>query len=404
MNSKPVTKIHLSDVAGALVCREQHSIRPTNGNYRLRSATQLVECLEQRVFLSSTITLTDSTSTDVPLVGVHAGDTITVQATLTTASDPNENGEGEVLAFRSSGGFSTGISTYNQPVGFSFKATQDGEKLTATATGNDADEYATATADFASSPTHWFKPTTKDALTKLRAIYSFGAVTAGAVGLGAGAASPVSAGAYAIAAEWGILSGICDLIVTFDPPDPNYKTIIKPRTPSLPLIKANKEVSGAVTGALNGLQINGAKIVGFLGAADSTSNRADGALVAGDSKWQKRQMTALSRFDKMAGSLFAKEVGLLQKAAAALTKAHLNASVSSSDALSFESGVLSNGLPSAITTDLTRLGADAATINNVQQFMFVQDTEAAAGTFPNNLIDPTFLSDLKQAATALKKG
>src|SRR5439155_16942999 len=70
------------------------------------------------------------TDVNIPIGPVKAGDTITFTATLTT-TDPNENGEGEALEIRSSGGFSLTIPTYAQARKISFTATVDGETVTA---------------------------------------------------------------------------------------------------------------------------------------------------------------------------------------------------------------------------------------------------------------------------------
>src|SRR3954470_4736350 len=69
---------------------------------------------------------------------IHAGDTVTIEATL-GSTDANENGEGEPLVIQSSGGFTATVGAYAQTRSVTFKATQDGELLTATIQNYDGD-------------------------------------------------------------------------------------------------------------------------------------------------------------------------------------------------------------------------------------------------------------------------
>jgi hypothetical protein len=76
---------------------------------------------------------------------IHAGDTVTVEATLAT-SDPDENTEhGEFLVVTSSGGFRAVLSTYAKPQSFTFQATIDGETISGALAGFDEDESCVLT-------------------------------------------------------------------------------------------------------------------------------------------------------------------------------------------------------------------------------------------------------------------
>jgi hypothetical protein len=366
----------------------------------------IAEHLENRVLLSTTVAVPDGNPVTIALTN-KANDSISVTLTLTT-TDTNEDGEGEALLLQSSDGFSASVTQYNHPVLETFKATADNDTLTATLSGDDDDETGVVTADV--NPSHWFSDATKHNLGIATAALGLTATTAGSIAaVSALAPEPLVSKAVAAASVitsvvTGSLAGVTGLISAVDPADPNFKTVVKPDFATLPLLRSSKQVPPKVAGALNTLDLNGTKLNATLNAAYTSSNRADGAMVAGSKKFLKVQEGAISRYDKLAATLLSKEVILLENANRVLTAAGVNVSVSSSDVLSFEASVQSNGLPSEFLADMQKLGVSQATISTIQSTMFAQDTSAAAGSFPACLVDPTLLSDLKSAAASLKKG
>ncbi len=98
-----------------------------------------VEYLECRAMLS--VTLDDSTPTDIPIGNVTAGQTVNVSVDFTT-SDPNDQAEGEPLILQPSAGSQIVISNYGTQ-NVSIPITQFGETLSAYIQDADGDESAT---------------------------------------------------------------------------------------------------------------------------------------------------------------------------------------------------------------------------------------------------------------------
>ena len=362
---------------------------------------------EAAVPTSSTVTITDSSPTPIPLPFIFAGESVRVIATLTTATDPNENSEGEALILASSGGFSQTVTTYNQPQEFSFTALHDGETLTATASGDDNDEYAVVSAEFGTTLAPAYSPSQKDAYQKLASDFGAEAVALGALSSSI-TSLPIVGSAYAsifnLSAALAALQSHSYAQLALDPPDPNYKVIAKlPREPRLSL-PAGKTISASEAHAISAYQLNQEQAIALAAAASTTSDRASGALAAGDVKWEKKQLAVLAKYKKMEAALFKKQPGLLQKATTAISAAHFSTvTITQQDALNFEKNVLNNGIPTEITATLSKLGADSATIDTIRQLLFVQDTGAVAGSFPGDLARSSILSDLSQLGALLTK-
>ena len=97
---------------------------------------------------STTVTITSSTPTVI--VTLNKGETANINFTLST-TDPDESGEGELLAI-SYGGFTTTYPEYGIPDNLPITATTDGETVSAWIQGTDGDESASVTINTNPNP------------------------------------------------------------------------------------------------------------------------------------------------------------------------------------------------------------------------------------------------------------
>jgi hypothetical protein len=338
----------------------------------------------------------------VPISGVvHAGDVIEVTATA-HASDPNEDGESptENLVITSSGGLAHTVLGYEIPDTFFFVATQDNETLDASFANGDGDETSNVTAAVISPQQPRLSPQQKDAARTLETekiedaiwLLRFAAQepnTEVAKWLTFGAA-----GGYVNATKLAQLAQ--------DPADTNFQVIAQPLNPPVPQVTAGAGVTQAEADAFNALFANEAQAIGLTGAITTAINRADGAEAAGSSFWVSQQVQAASGFQSQLSSVLNAQVTLLGNLQQALQSGGIpSVTVTPADVMALQSSVAQNGLPAAVTQNLQQLGADSATIAEIQRLVVVADSNAAAGTFPGNLTNPALVSALQGLAGAL---
>src|SRR5215471_17629092 len=355
--------------------------------------------------LAAPITVTTTGApTTIAFPGVKAGDTITVQATLNT-TDPNENGEGEPLVIQSSGGFSAIVSAYAQTRSLSFQATQDGETITISIQGADGDESASVTVDL--NQRKRFTQQQKDALAKASADLNTQAAAATVIAALC-LAIPDPSITKICAFGFGLTAGAVWLLsallnrLALDPSDPNFTVIALPVTPAFEQVVAGGSVTQAEADSINALLTNLTQSIGLAQAAITSINRANGAADAGNSFWETQQLQAAAQYAQQLSSLLGAQPVLRANFVAALQAANFAPlQVSIFDALNFESNVSFSGLPAFLVNDLTSLGADADTINQVTQLAIVQDVNAMAGTFASNLTDTTVDTSTLDASKAL---
>jgi hypothetical protein len=376
------------------------------GRSRLDRKRRLaVEVMEERICLTSTtVTVSGSSPTVIPLPGVRAGDTINLEITLNT-DDPNENGEGEPLTINSSGVFSLTQSAYAQTLATSFMATMDDESLTASIPGGDGDETGTITID--TNQKKRFSQDTKDKFTYAAADLNIGAGFTATVGA-ACLLAPDPSVSKLCALIAGGLSGVSWTLsaifqrLALDPPDPNFTVIAQPAPPSLQPIPTGPGVDQAAADALNNLILNEEQAIGLGRAIITSVNRADGSAAVNDTIHEAAQMNAAYQYAGQVATLVDAEPGLRTKAADALKASGFSVgAVMEQDALNFERSVATNGLPSFVTTTLQQLGVDDLTLANIKELAIVQDTKAVAGDFFAKLNDSKLASDLHGTAQGL---
>ncbi len=337
--------------------------------------------------LAQTYTITSGTPQVLAINNVHAGDLVTVDATL-FSGDPNENGEGEPLILILPGGNFV-VPGYFAPQQTTFLALQDGQTVSAFIQGADGDE--SAQVSFTVNSKKRYTQEEKDKFAKY-------ALILGGVGGGLGTIAAIcglapeptatkvcavvgalGAGASAfLAARYGLMA--------LDPCDPDFGTIFQPVLLTIPPIQAQPGITQAEANAANAWLLNEAQQLAFTQAILISINRANCAAAAGDSADETKQMQA-------AGTYSIQLAGFVN--AAAGTRANLVSAIQAAgfipvtstpfDVFRYEVNVLFFGLPSDTLQALIALGADSNTINFVRGMLIVQDVNLTAGTFPNFL-------------------
>jgi hypothetical protein len=331
---------------------------------------------------------------------IHAGDRVTVVATLST-SDPNENGEGETLVIQSSGGFTATVAAYEVPQSFTFTATQNGETLFGNLTDSDGDESCTL-----SVTVNGKQRLTDDEKDKLRRLSA--ELNTDAAGLAALAALCLALPDPSVTKGCALVLGVASGLTWFrsgrlgemalDPPDPNFMVIASPVIPALPPVVAQPPVTPAVARAFNAFVQNGENIAALSGAILTCFNRAQGASGAGNAFWESRQIAAAQQYENQLGIFLNAEPALRAALQQALQAGGFPTfTPTADDVLAFEQSVQANGLPANIVSTLRALGASPGDIAQITKVAIVQDTSAAAKPFPASLTDPGLMADLHAA-------
>ncbi|HMG73350.1 MAG TPA: hypothetical protein VK582_07610 [Pyrinomonadaceae bacterium] len=185
-----------------------------------------------------------------------------------------------------------------------------------------------------------------------------------------------------------------------DPPDSNYTSIIQPVPLKYQPVLASNSVPAAVANAFNALLENQAQAAGLAQAVFITNNRADGAMEAHDAGWEQKQMQAAAGFAAQLSALLAAQPQLLVNLQNALSANGFPATtVTQSQLESFKASVIQNGLPASMIQQLTQMGVDQATINNIRGLISTQDV--TPGVFPAVLSDASTQDALRGAAQGL---
>jgi len=344
-----------------------------------------------------------------PIVGCkqslqnNIGDTISGTAFLFSTT-VNENGEGELLQTTSSGGeLNVTTATHNLATPFSYVATANNETITGLM-GFDGDEICSISARAygpppAPSPPQEFGHAEKKTANTVAffTTLAFSLTLAIIIALACGTVTPFCAALIFAAYASGLVTAVASYIAN-DPPDSNFTVIATPNIPNIPPIAAGSGVTQAEADALNALIPNQAAFFGIGMAAVTSANRAQGAFDAGNSFWEARQTQAATLYLTEMGSLLPQQAQLLAAFHDALVAAGISVNFTSSDVLKLEQQIASNGLPPQLVQVLTTFGADQATINQIKNLVIVQDINAVASNFPDNLVSPNLTTALQAAA------
>jgi len=355
----------------------------------------------------TTVTVTIASGSPIQIVAYNTGDRVDIVATLST-SDANENGEGEPLILRTSTGFSGTVSAYAQATTFSFTAPAAGT-LSGFIQGFDSDESAKVTVTLNTNEQKRFTDAQKKNFARLSAQLNTQAgalaTIAPLVALPAAFGGP-SAPLFLIAGGIvGSLSGATWYVsgrlneYNLDPADPNFTVIVQPVFPNLPLLAIPSTATASEIKALNAynaLLLNQEQAIGFAQAGITSVNRAQGAFDAANPFWEAQQVQAANNYVGQLNTILSVQISLLVNLQNALLTAGFPIlTITPTLALSFETDVLSHGLPPAIVQTLTQLGADSATITQIRNVATVQDINAVAGNFPQVLTGAGVISALQ---------
>jgi hypothetical protein len=314
----------------------------------------------------------------------------------------------------STGTFSAEDSSFNQVMDYTFTATTPDEAISASIPGADGDETATVNATFASASLYSLTPVQNSAFGSISDDYNnLAAGQATAASAFASGASPFNVGVTSatwVSAALQAVSSADANTLTQDPPDANFTAIARPARPVTTILSHASDfkglkTAGALASSINALELNEEKLNNLIVASTTTSNRIDGAVAAGNTRWAARQSAVLKSYAKQESALLASQSSLSQRESVQLTKAGVGSmNVAASDVQNFEQGVLDNGLPAAFVSVLNKLGISQSLQTSIQQALFVQDTDTASGSYASILTNATLESDLKEAGLLLKNG
>jgi hypothetical protein len=196
-----------------------------------------------------------------------------------------------------------------------------------------------------------------------------------------------------------------DLTIYQDPPDPNFTTIAEP-TPTFitHVLPVGDTFSQQDADAVNQLLDTEARVVGFEQAMVTSINRAQGAAVAKNQEWGKKQAAADQNYASQLAELLKKEPELRAGVQAAFTNAELpRMAITAQDVSGFQQSVVANGLPSDLLDALNNAGVGSQGINQVRDFILALNPSTVASSFPQNLTDPALNSATLNLAESIKK-
>ncbi len=338
---------------------------------------------------------------------VHAGNILTLTVFL-SSDDPNENGEGESMTVRSSGGYvSAPITNFNSTQILTFVASVDGETVGGYIDG-DGDE--SCTLSLAVDKHQRLLAGILLNLDRLKLGFEGSGATFGSVAAACFfAPEPAFSKACALIGALGAaLSGdlffVTDVLET-DPPDPNYKVIATPTVPALQLLGVQSGVTPGVAAAFNAWMQNEESMIGYSAVLLTCFNRAQGAAAAGDAFWEAQQAAAAQQYERQLGGFQLAEPALRASLQAALQAEGFPViPIASADIQAYQQSVAANGLPSDVVAALQGLGATAAQIDQIAQATVVADSNAAAQSFPAVLTDPNLIAALQATGQGLQAG
>ena len=191
-----------------------------------------------------------------------------------------------------------------------------------------------------------------------------------------------------------------------DPADPNFIVIDQPLViPISAPIQGGGATPQQVADALNALLNNLSQQLALERASNTALNRAAGARDAGNAFWVQQQTQALQQFIAQEAPFDATQPQLLANLATALQAAGAGVTFTANDVRSFQAGLAANGLPVALTQELTQQSVDSTGQAQILQSMLSADPDTVAqlgvGRFPQMLADPTLADGLQGLSKTL---
>ena len=214
----------------------------------------------------------------------------------------------------------------------------------------------------------------------------------------------------------GVVSTACDLAARYDgwlakdPPDPNFKQIATPVTPttSAQPIEAGDGLTQAQADAIGALATNLQEGIGLARAMLTAFDRASGAQVAGDTHWVHRQLHAASHYAGQYAILLEQRPQLLVEYTQAISSL-LEGSVSmSAESLRrYQNNLLFVGLSPDEKLLFEELGANEQALEEILSSKLESDlgddapTPGTLAVVPDDLADPLALQSISDLALAM---
>lgn len=216
----------------------------------------------------------------------------------------------------------------------------------------------------------------------------------------AGALTPCDGFCAGLALGFGLDSAFF-WYLSADPPDPNFTTLATPVIPPFTPVEVASIGTQEAADAANALLANVSQLIGFEGGLLISTERSQGAALAGNQFWERQQLLAAAQFATDVADLYDAQLVLLANVRATLASAGFpSVPVSAAAVSAFQQSVAANGLPASLVNGiaLTSLAgrSDAAQVIR-DGLLFIAPNEAA-GSFPEILTDQRMVATIQELA------
>jgi hypothetical protein len=185
-----------------------------------------------------------------------------------------------------------------------------------------------------------------------------------------------------------------------DPPDSNYRHIVKPASYKLPAIQAGEGVNAVAADAVNRMLANQVRAPSLVEAWIVSIERAQGAGIAGNKQWVTRQVKAAAKFANQAADAYALDVSLRRGARSALEASGISeVTLTVTEVMQAQQEIASNGLAPELVASMravhisqSDIDALKAAILAAPPMQFAQPVLLAPLTNPNVLRDSSSMA------------
>lgn len=191
-------------------------------------------------------------------------------------------------------------------------------------------------------------------------------------------------------------------VLAADPVDTNFTVVALPILPALNPVISGTNVTQAAADASNGWLTNQEEIFAYTTALNTSINRAQGAVAATNAFWEAAQMKAAVQYEAGLAGCLDQEPALRSNMVAQLLESGFPAiTVTPAEVISNQMNIAAgNELDTNFLAVLCELGANGATITNIEDEFMAQDPNAISGAFPQSLVN----TNLDSAEFALAAG
>jgi hypothetical protein len=180
--------------------------------------------------------------------------------------------------------------------------------------------------------------------------------------------------------------------------DTNFTVIAAPTIITPPTEASGGHVTPLLATDANALLQNDAVIAGTIQAAETSYERAESAAAAGQVSWEEQQSQAADLYLSEVGILLSKEIGLLLNLYTDTTAAGFSVTLTQADV----SQIVQQLSVDSVSAEI-KGAQEAAGLTKLQSTFGLVGISAlvpsqVAGTFPDTLVSPSFLSAINSAA------